>query len=99
MESKKCTEQVRATVLKVRVGGVDKPTVVHYQYCYSGKVYIKRETLKMESVAHKVGGVVIGQVKQHKIAMPNVNDTIKVLVNPKRPSIAYIKGNVGIMNC
>lgn len=91
------TGQTVGTIIRVRPGGVDRPTTVYVRYEVGGMTYERRETVKLTSEAIKLGPIPIGQRKHGKIPS-RVGCTVPVAYLPEDPSMAILVGNDGLMN-
>ena len=91
------TGATTGTIVRVRPGSTDRPTVVCVRYEVDGTEYERRETVKLTSEAIKLGPIPIGQTKRGKIPS-SVGDTVRVSYLPTDPSKAILTDNKGLMN-
>lgn len=91
------TGEAVGTVVRFRMGGIDRPSSVCVRYEVDGRTYECRETLKLESELIKIGPVPIGQRKRGKIAT-RVGSKVRVAYLPSDPSKAILADNAGLMN-
>lgn len=91
------TGATAGTIVRVRPGSTDRPTVVYVRYEVDGTEYERRETVKLTSEAIKLGPIPIGQTKRGKIPS-SVGDTVRVSYLPTDPSKAILTDNKGLMN-
>ena len=91
------TGEAVGTVVRIRRGGIDRPTSVCVRYEVDGRTYECRETVKLESELIKIGPIPIGQRKRGKIAS-HVGSQVRVAYLPSDPSKAILVDNTGLMN-
>lgn len=91
------TGEAVGTVVRFRMGGIDRPSSVCVRYEVDGRTYECRETVKLKSELIKIGPVPIGQRKRGKIAT-RVGSKVRVAYLPSDPSKAILAGNAGLMN-
>ena len=91
------TGATTGTIVRVRPGSTDRPTVVYVRYEVDGTEYECHETVKLTSEAIKLGPIPIGQRKRGKIPS-SVGDTVRVAYLPTDPSKAILSDNKGLMN-
>ena len=91
------TGEAVGTVVRFRMGGIDRPSSVCVRYEVDGRTYECRETVKLKSELIKIGPVPIGQRKRGKIAM-RVGSKVRVAYLPSDPSKAILADNTGLMN-
>ncbi|MDM8271298.1 DUF3592 domain-containing protein [Thermophilibacter provencensis] len=85
------------TVVRVRPGSTDRPTVVYVRYVVDGTAYECHETVKLTSEPIKLGPVPVGQRKRGKIPS-SVGSEVRVAYLPADPSKAILADNGGLMN-
>lgn len=85
------------TVVRVRPGSMDRPTVVYVRYVVDGTAYECHETVKLTSEPIKLGPVPVGQRKRGKIPS-SVGSEVRVAYLPADPSKAILADNGGLMN-
>lgn len=91
------TGATTGTIVRVRPGSTDRPTVVYVRYEVDGTEYECHETVKLTSEAIKLGPIPIGQTKRGKIPS-SVGDVVRVAYLPTDPSKAILTDNKGLMN-
>lgn len=91
------TGATTGTIVRVRPGSADRPTVVYVRYEVDGTEYECRESVKLTSEAIKLGPIPIGQTKRGKIPS-SVGDVVRVSYLPTDPSKAILTDNKGLMN-
>lgn len=91
------TGATTGTIVRVRPGSTDRPTVVYVRYEVDGTEYERHETVKLTSEAIKLGPIPIGQTKRGKIPS-SVGDVVRVSYLPTDPSKAILTDNKGLMN-
>ena len=85
------------TIVRVRPGSTDRPTVVYVRYEVEGTEYECRESVKLSSESIKLGPIPVGQRKRGKIPS-SVGSTVRVAYLPSDPSKALLTDNKGLMN-
>lgn len=100
---KKCTAPAVGTVVKVKRGGLERPTVIWVSYQAEGGEYTLHETMKLKSEWIRLGKFPIGQRKTAKLrnlegGYADTGTRVRVLYNPDKPQMAYLPDNVGFMN-
>lgn len=96
---KKCTQEAEGTIVRLRDMGIDSPTVMYVQYQVNGVTYQIKEGIKLKSSVKKIGFLPIGQIKTPVLPDTRVGTKLVVLYNPQKPSKAYLRDNVGKVNC
>ena len=91
------TAETVGTVVRVRPGGVDRPTVVYVRYEVDGVSYECHETVKLSSELIRLGPVPIGQRKRGKIASRE-GSLVRVAYLPEDPSRAILADNTGLVS-
>ena len=91
------TGTTTGTIVRVRPGSTERPTVVYVRYEVDGTEYECRESVKLASEAIKLGPIPIGQRKRGKIPS-RVGETVRVAYLPADPSKAILADNKGLMN-
>lgn len=85
------------TVIWIRSGGIDHPSVIHAVYHVNGKEYQIRETAKLKSRTIKVGKIPVGQKKSFVMGAVSKGDQIWIRYDERRPERAIICGNDGVV--
>lgn len=91
------TGRTVGTIVRVRPGNIDRPTIVYVRYEVDGTAYECHETVKLTNKAIRIGPIPIGQRKLGKIPS-RVGCTVPVAYLPEDPSKAILVGNSGLMN-
>lgn len=99
VKKSRCVNTTKGRIVKLNDRGIDSPTIITVDYIVHGKTYTIRESLKLKSVAKKFGPFTIGQKKVPVLPETNVNSKVFVSYNPNNPAEAYLRDNVGKVNC
>ena len=86
IHKKRCTAETDGTVMNIQGKGSEGLTVITVEYEVKNQKYQIKESIKLKSTV---------------IRMPNtfIGGKAVVLYNPENPQEAYLRDNVGIMNC
>ena len=95
----KCIYEVMGVISRLVEKGNDGHTILYVNYVVNGVMYELHESMKFKSEAIKIGWFPIGQRVSPKLPNTNVGASVVVLYNPDNPSMAYLRDNVGFMNC
>ena len=99
VNKKRCVATVDGKIIQKKNRGLDFPTLITVEYEINNNVYRVTESLKLKSRAIKLWVFPIGQMKYPGLPNTDVGTFAKVCYNPNNPKEAYLKDNVGIMNC
>lgn len=91
------TGETTGTVVRVRPGSTERPTVVYVRYEVDGMTYECHETVKLSSEPIRLGRVPVGQRKRGKIPS-RMGSAVRVAYLPTDPSKAILADNKGLMN-
>lgn len=99
IHKKRCTAETDGTVMNIQGKGSEGLTVITVEYEVKNQKYQIKESIKLKSTVIRIGFLPIGQRKT--LRMPNtfIGGKAVVLYNPENPQEAYLRDNVGIMNC
>ena len=96
---KKCIKETVGTVVRLYDKGNDFPFVMRVEYIVDGQKYYVEETVKMINEKIRKSLFVVGQRQIPVIHELEIGRQVTVLYNPSKPKRAYIKENVGHINC
>ena len=96
---KKCTRETSGKVVRLYDKGNEFPFMIQVMYVVDGKTYYIEESVKLINEKINKGFFLIGQRQVPAIHELEVGRYVTVLYNPDRPKMAYIKENVGHINC
>ena len=94
---KKCTVETEGTATKIYSKG--QITYVEVIYCVNDEKYSIKETVKLKIVPIEIDGLAVGQRKKPIIENLHIDAKIPIMYNPHKPECAYIKNNIGFINC
>ena len=96
---KRCTLLADGKIIAKKNRGLDFPTSITVEYMVNGITYQITESVKLKSKIIKLCILPIGQERFPRLPSIAVGSHVKVCYNPNNPKEAYLKDNVGIMNC
>lgn len=98
-QRKKCTAQTRGKIINKRSLGVNQPTMIYVRYEVDGTSYEFFETMKYGTEVATIGkNIPIGQKSKPKLGSTEIGKRVNVNYNPKKPEMAYLTDNVGIVD-
>ena len=95
IHKKRCTAETDGTVMNIQGKGSEGLTVITVEYEVKNQKY----QIKLKSTVIRIGFLPIGQRKTPRMPNTFIGGKAVVLYNPENPQEAYLRDNVGIMNC
>lgn len=99
IDKRLCTACAEGTVMKLQSRGVDFPTDIYVQYEVNSITYEVRESIKLKIKAIKIGFLPIGMQQIPVMPDTRVGSKAWVVYNPNNPAEAYLRDNIGTINC
>lgn len=96
---KKCTEKTIGKVVRLYSKGSNFPFMMRVEYTVNNKTYFVEESVKLKNDKIKNNFLIVGQKQVPVIHELVVGKELTVMYNPNKPKRAYIKENIGIINC
>lgn len=94
------TEATTGKIISVKNRGLDCPTEIIVEYYVDGIRFSRKESVKLKRKMIKAFGFLpIGLKQVPKLPTIEVGAQVTVVYKPHNPTLAYVDGNQGRINC